>query len=205
MSEITSNAPQSRGPIDHNVREQILEAAQEHFSHYGYDKTTVSDLAKAIGFSKAYIYKFFDSKQAIGEAICDKTLSAIVTAVEESVAGASSPTEKFRRMFKTLTATGASLFFNDRKLHDIAAHSAGEGWPSARAYADRIRQILMDVVREGRETGEFERKTPLDETAHAIFLVVRPYVNPLQLQHNLDLIEEAPAQLSNLVLRSLAP
>jgi AcrR family transcriptional regulator len=205
MSEITSTAPQSRGPVDHNVREQILEAAQEHFSHYGFDKTTVSDLAKAIGFSKAYVYKFFDSKEAIGEAICAKTLSAIVAAVEGAMAGASTPTEKFRRMFKTLTATGASLFFNDRKLHDIAAHSAGEGWPSARAYAERIRQILMEVVREGRETGEFERKTPLDETVHAIYLVVLPYANPLLLQHNLDLIEDAPAQLSNLVLRSLAP
>ena len=190
---------------DRAAIEQIVEAAGEHFSHYGYEKTTVSDLAKAIGFSKAYIYKFFDSKQAIGEAICSKTLSAIVAAVEEAVAGASTPTEKFRRMFKTLTATGVNLFFNDRKLHDIAAHSAGEGWPSARAYADRIRQILLDVVREGRATGEFERKTPLDETVHAIYLVVHPYANPLLLQHNLDLIEEAPAQLSNLVLRSLAP
>lgn len=205
MSEITSTAPQSRGPVDHNVRDQILEAAQEHFSHYGFDKTTVSDLAKAIGFSKAYVYKFFDSKEAIGEAICAKTLNAIVAAVEEAMAGASTPTEKFRRMFKTLTSTGASLFFNDRKLHDIAAHSAGERWPSARAYAERIRQILMEVVREGRETGEFERKTPLDETVHAIYLIMLPYVNPLLLQHNLDVAEEAPAQLSNLVLRSLAP
>ena len=85
MSAITSNAPQSRGPADHNVREQIVEAAGEHFSRYGYEKTTVSDLAKAIGFSKAYIYKFFDSKQAIGEAICSKSLSAIVAAVEEAV------------------------------------------------------------------------------------------------------------------------
>ena len=205
MSEITSSAPQSRGPADHNVRDQILEAAGEHFSRYGYDKTTVSDLAKAIGFSKAYIYKFFDSKQAIGEAICSKTLSAMVAAVEEAVAGASTPTEKFRRMFKTLTATGVNLFFHDRKLHDIAAHAAGEGWPPARAYAERIRQMLMEVVLEGRVTGEFERKTPLDETVRAIYLVVHPYANPLLLQHNLDLIEEASAQLSNLVLRSLAP
>ena len=98
-----------------------------------------------------------------------------------------------------------SLFFNDRKLYDIAAYAAGEGWPSARAYAQRIRQILTEIVREGRETGEFERKTPLDETVHAIYLVMLPYANPLLLQHNLDLAEEAPAQLSNLVLRSLAP
>jgi AcrR family transcriptional regulator len=205
MSEIESSTPQARGPVDHSVRDQIVEAAEAHFSHYGYDKTTVSDLAKAIGFSKAYIYKFFDSKQAIGEAICTQTLSAIVAAVDEAVAGATTPTEKFRRLFKALVTTSVSLFFNDRKLYDIAAHSAGEGWPSARAYGERIRQILTEIVREGREMGEFERKTPLDETVHAIYLVMLPYVNPLLLQHNLDLVEEAPTQLSNLVLRSLAP
>jgi len=205
MNEIESSALPPRGPAEHSVRDQIVEAAEAHFSRYGYDKTTVSDLAKAVGFSKAYIYKFFDSKQAIGEAICVKTLSAIVAAVEEAVAGAPTSTEKFRRMFKTLTATSVSLFFHDRKLYDIAASSAGEGWPSARAYAERIRQILMEVVREGRETGEFERKTPLDETVHAIYLVIQPYANPLLLQHNLDFAEDAPVQLSNLVLRSLAP
>jgi AcrR family transcriptional regulator len=205
MNEIASSAVPPRGPAEHTIREQIVEAAEQHFSRYGYEKTTVSDLAKAIGFSKAYIYKFFDSKQAIGEAICSKTLSAIIAAVEASIAGASTPTDKFRRMFNSLTTTSVSLFFNDRKLYDIAASAAGEGWPSARGYAQRIRQILGDIVREGRESGEFERKTPLDETVHAIYLVLQPYANPLLLQHNLDLVEQAPAQLSSLVLRSLAP
>jgi AcrR family transcriptional regulator len=205
MNEIAESVPSVRGPAEHDVRDQIVAAADEHFSRYGYEKTTVSDLAKAIGFSKAYIYKFFDSKQAIGEAICAKTLSALVASVEEAMAGAPTATEKFRRMFKSLTATSVNLFFNDRKLYDIAASSAGEDWPSARAYKERIRQILMDIIREGRESGEFERKTPLDETVHAIYLVIHPYANPLLLQHNLDLVEDAPAQLSNLVLRSLSP
>ena len=205
MNEIAPSSAPSRGPADHEVREQIVAAAEEHFRRYGFEKTTVSDLAKAIGFSKAYIYKFFDSKQAIGEAICSQTLRALVAAVEEAVGGANTSTEKFRRMFKALTSTGVSLFFNDRKLYDLAASSAAEGWPSARAYAERIEQILTDLIREGRENGEFERKTPLDEAVNAIFLVMLPYVNPLVLQHQLDHIEEAPAQLSNLVLRSLAP
>jgi AcrR family transcriptional regulator len=204
MNEITSSAPSSRGPADHAVREQIVAAAAEHFSHYGYAKTTVSDLAKSIGFSKAYIYKFFDSKQAIGEAICSKTLSDIVATVEQAVAGATTPTEKLRKMFKVLVTTGVSLHFNDRRLYDIAAHAAGERWPSTRAYCDRIKQIVTEIVREGRESGEFERKTPLDETVNAIDLVMQPYVNPLLLQYSLDVAEEAPVQLSNLVLRSLA-
>ena len=64
---------------------------------------------------------------------------------------------------------------------------------------------VLQIVREGRESGEFERKTPLDETAHAIYLVMKPYLDPLQLQHNLNFVEVAPPQLSNLILRSLAP
>jgi AcrR family transcriptional regulator len=205
MNAITSSVAPLRGPADHTVRDQIVEAAGEHFRHYGYEKTTVSDLAKAIGFSKAYIYKFFDSKQAIGEAICAKTLSGIVATVEEAVAGATTPTEKFRRMLKILVSTNVSLFFNDRKLFDVAAYAAGERWPSTRAYCERIKEIVTEIVREGRESGEFERKTPLDETVDAIDLVMQPYVNPLLLQYSLDVAEEAPVQLSNLVLRSLAP
>jgi len=205
MNEALPSSAPSRGPAEHDVRDQIVEAANNHFSRYGYEKTTVSDLAKAIGYSKAYIYKFFDSKQAIGEAICSMTIDKIVVEIERAVASASTPTEKFRRMFKTLTAASVALLFNDRKLYDIAASGAGEGWPSARAYKKRLQQILTDIVREGREAGEFERKTPLDETAHAIFLVIQPYANPLLLQHNLDSVETAPAQLSSLVLRSLAP
>jgi AcrR family transcriptional regulator len=205
MSAATASATPSRGPADHAVRDQIVEAAREHFRHYGYAKTTVSDLAKSIGFSKAYIYKFFDSKQAIGEAICAKTLGAVVSTVEEAVAGATTPTDKFRRMFKILVTTNVSLFFSDRKLYDVAVYAAGEQWPPARAYCERVKQILTDVVREGRDTGEFERKTPLDETVDAIDLVMQPYVNPLLLQYNLDVAEAAPMRLSNLVLRSLAP
>lgn len=205
MNASAPSAAPSRGPADHEVREQIMAAAEEHFRRYGFEKTTVSDLAKAIGFSKAYIYKFFDSKQAIGEAICSQTLRGFVAAVEEAVAGAPTSTEKFRRIFKTLTSTAVTLFFNDRKLYDLAAASAREGWGSSRAFIERVTQILTEIIREGRENGEFERKTPLDETVNAIFLVMAPLLNPLLLQHQLDHIEEAQVQLSNLVLRSLAP
>ena len=66
-----------RGPAEHERREQIIRAADEHFRHYGYAKTTVADLAKAIGVSAAYVYRFFESKQAIGEAVCAMTLARI--------------------------------------------------------------------------------------------------------------------------------
>ena|SRR3989344_4542978 len=206
MNQPSVSSPSARGPADHDIRDQIVAAANEHFSQYGYGKTTVSDLAKAIGFSKAYIYKFFESKQAIGEAICTNCLTEIVTAVEQAInVDGISPTERFLRLVKTLIATGVSLFFNDRKLYDIAAFSASERWPSSQVYDARIKSFVLQIVREGRELGEFERKTPLDETVEAIHLALRPFINPLLLQYNLDFVEEAPSLISNLVLRSLMP
>ncbi|WLI09909.1 MULTISPECIES: TetR/AcrR family transcriptional regulator [Pseudomonas] len=203
---ISSSSPSPRGPADHDIRDQIVAAANEHFSQYGYGKTTVSDLARAIGFSKAYIYKFFDSKQAIGEAICANCLAEIVAAVEQAINVEDlSPTERFRRLVKTVVATGVNLFFNDRKLYDIAAFAASESWPSTQAYDAQIKRFVLQIVREGREIGEFERKTPLDETVEAIHLALRPFVNPLLLQYNLDYVEEAPTLTSNLILRSLMP
>ena len=206
MNQPSVSSPSARGPADHDIRDQIVAAANEHFSQYGYGKTTVSDLAKAIGFSKAYIYKFFESKQAIGNAICTNCLTEIVAAVEQAInADGISQTERFRRLVKTLIATGVSLFFNDRKLYDIAAFSASERWPSSQVYDAQIKSFVSQIVREGRELGEFERKTPLDETVEAIHLALRPFINPLLLQYNLDFVEEAPSLISNLVLRSLMP
>ncbi|SEI56910.1 transcriptional regulator, TetR family [Azotobacter beijerinckii] len=205
MSKAVTNSVSARGPADHEVRDQIVVAATEHFSRYGYEKTTVSDLAKAIGFSKAYIYKFFESKQAIGEMICANCLRQIEAEVRAAVDEADRPPEKLRRMFKAIVEASLRLFFQDRKLYEIAASAATERWQAALAYEERIRKLLQDILQEGRQTGDFERKTPLDETVMAIYLVMRPYLNPLLLQHSFDYTDEAPAQLSGLVLRSLSP
>ncbi|WP_175857533.1 TetR/AcrR family transcriptional regulator [Burkholderia anthina] len=195
----------ARGPADHDVRDQIVVAATEHFSLYGYEKTTVSDLARAIGFSKAYIYKFFESKQAIGEMICANCLSQIEAEVRTAVGEADLPSEKLRRVFKVFTEASLRLFFQDRKLYEIAASAATENWQSVIAYEARVQALLQEILLEGRQRGDFERKTPLDETTMAIYLVMRPYLNPLLLQHNFDYTAVAPAQLSSLVLRSLSP
>jgi AcrR family transcriptional regulator len=204
MSKESTNAAPARGPADHDVRDQIVLAATQHFRLYGYEKTTVSDLAKAIGFSKAYIYKFFESKQAIGELICANCLREIETDVRAAVDAVDGPPEKLRRMFKTIVESSLRLFFEDRKLYDIAASAATGHWEAVRVFEGRIQALLQDVLRQGRETEEFERKTPLDETAAAIYLVMRPYLNPLLLQYSFDYTEDAPAQLSSLVLRSLS-
>lgn len=194
-----------RGPAEHDLRDQIIEAARAHFSRFGYGKTTVADVAKAIGFSKAYIYKFFDSKQAIGQAICAQCLDKIVSAGEGGIADGRSASEKFRRFFNNIIMTTAQLALEDELLYDVAAHAAEERWPSVVAYLERVETLVREVILLGRETGEFERKTPIDETSEAIMLVMQSFMNPLMLKHNLKGLPEDPAKVINLILRSLAP
>ncbi|HEN8732419.1 TetR family transcriptional regulator [Pseudomonas sp. FW305-E2] len=204
---MTKPSPPSpaRGPADHDVRDQIIQAAMEHFAHYGYDKTTVSDLAKSIGFSKAYIYKFFESKQAIGEVICSRRLALIMQRVEAATGNAPSASEKLRRLFRNIAEAGADLFFQERKLYDIAAVASRDQWSSVKSHEANISRLIQEILIQGRSAGEFERKTPVDEATLAIFLIMRPYVNAALLQHNLDTLEDAVIQLPALILRSLAP
>jgi len=195
----------TRGPSDHTIRDQIVAAAMEYFSHYGLEKTTVSDLARSIGFSKAYIYKFFGSKQEIGEVICANCLTDITERLNAALEKSPSATEKIKQLFQTLAVAGCELFFRERRLYDIAAASSREHWPAAVQYEDSLREIVLAILRAGRTAGEFERKTPLDETAAAVYLVLRPLADPLQLQSSLDTAGEDANQLAALVLRSLAP
>ncbi|MBK6656907.1 MAG: TetR/AcrR family transcriptional regulator [Proteobacteria bacterium] len=204
MNEIASDSGQ-RGPAEHAIRNQIVAAAGEHFSRYGYGKTTVADLAAAIGFSKAYIYKFFDSKQAIGEAICAASLSSIVQHAEDVIADAKTPTEQIRRLFSTVVTDIARLAFNDRKVYDLAAAACAEKWPPTVVYMDSLRELVARIITEGRRTGEFERKTALDETSRAIVGAMLTFLSPVTLQYNLDAVPQLPNEIVAMVLRSLAP
>lgn len=205
MTKMLDKIPPSRGPADHAVRQQIIDAAKEYFAHYGFAKTTVSDLARKIGFSKAYIYRFFESKQAIGEAICGNCLDSLFVQVSDAVAEGNDATEKLRKFAKSVTSVGVELFFTDRRIHEIAANASAENWPTAQAYMARLRTLLEEILKEGRQSGEFERKTPPDETCRSIFYALMPFINPVFLERSLDLLPDAQIEVTNLILRSLAP
>lgn len=192
-------------PVDAGVREQLIAAAGEHFASFGYEKTTLADLAKSIGFSKTYFYRFFRSKQEIGEAVCSQVLGTILDAVQNEIAAAASPSEKLRRMLRTIPAISSELFFDERRLHDVASTSAEESWSSSTKYWDELSQSLRTILREGRDSGEFERKTPIDELTRAILLAMRPFIDPRVLQFHLDFVPDGSNEVISLILRSLAP
>jgi hypothetical protein len=50
-------------------------------------------------------------------------------------------------MFKACTEASLRLFFQDRKLYEIAASAATERWQSVLAYEERIQKLLREVCR----------------------------------------------------------
>ena len=192
-----------RGPLDHKRRQQIFQAAEQYFRHYGYKKTSLADIAKAINLSTPYLYKFFDSKQAIGEAICVHKLGTILSEVEESVAATDSPVEKIRRIFMGLEKKGWFMLNEERKIHDLVLASLEEHWSSHFRFKESLYQMIRTIVIQGRESGDFERKTPLDETCRAIVRMTDLFFHPVLLeQAGKSQADEAMA-VANVVVRSL--
>ena len=208
MNKQTVNkAGSTRGPAEHTVRDQIVKAAHEYFAHYGYAKTTVTDLAREIGFSKAYIYRFFESKQAIGEAVCAMTLGRIDALLMEIATDTQgTATNRLRALYRCLADKGIELFFKERKLHDLVLAAVEARWSSVMQHKAAMIEAVRRIVVDGRASGEFERKTPLDEICTAVFETLEPFAHPMLLElKEPEELEASVVAVSNLVLRSLAP
>src|SRR5215216_7747126 len=71
-----------------DTRARIIEAAEVLFRRIGFAKTAVADIAAELGMSPANVYRFFPSKNAIVEAICQRCLGELE---EKAWAAARSP------------------------------------------------------------------------------------------------------------------
>jgi AcrR family transcriptional regulator len=191
------------GASDESRRKAILQAASEHVHHYGYQKTTVADIAKAVHVSTAYLYRFFESKQAIGEAVCTQLLQSVMTELADELTRIDSASESIAFIFRYLASTSMSLYSQDRKMHDLVALSFQERWTSPETYNVALKDVVRQVVLRGRERGEFERKTSLDEICEAIRYTTQPFFHPSLLDQDPSELREEAQAVGNLVQRSL--
>lgn len=55
-----------------DTKEKILDAALEIFARDGYAGTNIKDIAESVGIVKSALYKHFESKEAIWDAVMDR-------------------------------------------------------------------------------------------------------------------------------------
>jgi hypothetical protein len=66
--------------------------------------------------------------------------------------------------------------------------------------------MLQRLITEGRQAGEFEKKTPIDEVTDGLAEIILPYTNGRSMaDRSWAELEKGMHATTNLVLRSLAP
>jgi len=90
-----SNSQDLKDPI----REDILNGARDLFERFGFKKTTMEDIARAIGKSKSALYYYYKTKEDIFEAVVLREVDDQRAQVVEVVKKVDLASDKFRVLF----------------------------------------------------------------------------------------------------------
>lgn len=136
-------------------RERILRASIEVFYQCGFQNATVGDVAASMSLTKAAVYYYFDSKEALLDAIIERCSDLTLEAIERGIAEGDSPATRL----VSACYRFAHVVLDNQKL--IALYFREE-----RNFSSKLRQRvtstektvtlkLSKVLDAGIRTGEF--------------------------------------------------
>ncbi|MGA2042494.1 MAG: TetR/AcrR family transcriptional regulator [Roseiarcus sp.] len=137
------------------TRQCILVAAWDLFRQVGFRKTTVADIAGALGMSSANIYRFFASKDALTEAICGNLLDALIEAARTAASGPGDARTRLSALLLTLHSNLRDQMTQEKRVHEVVAIALDEHWPPVHAFIETYEAMIAVVVAEGQASGEF--------------------------------------------------
>jgi AcrR family transcriptional regulator len=139
--------PQSR-------RVEICRTAAQIFRDRGYDATSVSDVARALGMTKAGLYHYFDSKEALLFEIMTYGLERVRDDVVIPAQAIRDPEERLRQIVLrhariATNGRGAVAHLGD-ELRALPAAARRQIEERMRFYFDLIRDTLTELEANGR-------------------------------------------------------
>jgi AcrR family transcriptional regulator len=190
-----------------DTRERIVDVADRLFRQLGFGKTAVADIAAELDMSPANVYRFFPSKNAIVEAICRRCLSELDERAWAIARSRGPAAARLERLILEILAYHKDNLLTDKRVNDIVLVAIEDSWDAIQKHKDIIRGICEMIIRDGIETGEFERVDP-PETARHIMRSLVAYMHPVLISQCLADEEnvEAEAQaMIRFVLRAITP
>ncbi len=151
-----------------NTAEIILAAAVNRFSEYGYNKTTMAEIAEDAGMSAANIYRYYKSKEEIAAAcakncMCEKT-DVLKDVVRDTTLSATEKLEKFVLVTLKLSQEAAS---ENRKIEEVCTEITKSRPDLIHDKIKNTKALLVEILSYGNQTGEFNVDDVMD-TATAI-------------------------------------
>jgi AcrR family transcriptional regulator len=166
--------------LDHteaDTQHRILIAAEKLFREIGYQKTTVADIAKVLKMSPANVYRFFDSKRAIHEAVARRLMGEVERAAAVIAAKPKPATERLRELLMTIHYMNAERFVGDSKLHEMVAIAMEEDWKVCDEHLELLGATIARVIVDGMTSGEFKQGDP-ETTAFCVFSAMVRFFHP---------------------------
>ncbi len=187
------------------TRAAIAETAERLFRTMGYQKTAVADIARELSMSPANVYRFFSSKAAINEAICARILGVYADVLWAIARGPQSPEDRLRGLFHTAYEQTKSLFFQEKRLHDMVDAAMAEHWGVIEGFIQQCETAIRHVLMDGQRAGRFATLPP-DETARLIHATMIGFSHPTLVSQCADDDLAALANgMAEFVLRALRP
>jgi AcrR family transcriptional regulator len=142
-------------PKDDTIRDEILKEARKLFQQFGVKKTTMEDIAKAMGKGKSTLYYYFCSKEDIFDAVVLREMDEVFSSVKQAVEKEDSAEEKLKAF--TLTKIRAL-----QKRANLCKVVNGEVHDSLRClkhlhteYDKQETALVKDILQYGVKSGEF--------------------------------------------------
>ncbi|MCK1473427.1 TetR family transcriptional regulator [Bradyrhizobium sp. 197] len=142
--------------IEGDTRDRILEVAERLFRQIGYLKTTVGDIAKELKMSPANVYRFFESKKAIHQAVARSLMCEVELEAQRIVARPVPVLPRFRELLSTIHRMNTERYVGDSKLHEMVEIAMQEDWDVCVNHMECIAGIIGQMIAQGAASGEFE-------------------------------------------------
>ncbi|MEQ1932075.1 MAG: TetR/AcrR family transcriptional regulator, partial [Parvularculaceae bacterium] len=143
-------------PLDETAR-RILAAASKRFHHYGYGKTTMSEIAGDCNMSTGNLYRYFPSKLDIAEAFARQLRRHQIAELVKAAAEPDlSPEERLRHVLKTKFRLAYHRWHNNPKAYELTQEILTERPHFAVEWEAAEGEVLAGVLEQGAAAGVFE-------------------------------------------------
>jgi AcrR family transcriptional regulator len=190
--------------IEPDTRERILVVAERLFREIGYQKTTVADIAKVLRMSPANVYRFFDSKKAIHQAVARGLMGEVEEAAQAIAARPGPAVGRLRELLSTIHHMNSERYVGDSKLHEMVEIAMEENWDVCNAHIQLIGEIIGAVIGQGVASGEFE-VADVPVAATCTCMAMMRFFHPQMIAQCVDKPSPTLDQMIDFILAGLAP
>lgn len=175
---------------------KIIDIARNIFSHFGFKKTTMEEIALATRKGKSSIYYYFNSKEEIFKAVVEKEADELKAELIKSISATDDPIEKLKiyimtrmRKLKKLTNFYTALK-SDYLNHLVFIEEIRKKYDNVEI------NIITGILKEGIDDGKFSIEDP-HLSAVAIVTAMKGLEVPLFISKEASNFEERMSSLLN--------